>query len=582
MTLEINNTNISHYVDSNNNIVIVPEFLEKYNLNENAEILISNINDKTIKILGGNIDKTSLKIEIKNCSLKGCFFENCKIKELHLLWLEISEPNENKFKPYNFYLDNCQLEYVWSMYGKFHEGFLIRNECIIKSIHISDTQIENSLTFVNSKAENFEVESSKLEYLRIERSNYPNKDSKTEIEKINLFRTTLISGFRIWEVMFNKISIHKINVSQSNNLSDYEKNIHITTPEDYKKEIESFEISESNFERDLIISIDKIRKFYCYSNSFKYWRLNFWNVIKFEFNKNIVNNSFFLGFQNHRKKITELHLSNNTFSGEFHISDISFEKKFNIISSSFQTYPSFIEYCYFTKNCETDFDFSNFSNLIFQDINFENVNFKNFDILNVTFRNCEWPIDKNKFISRQIVLDEAKISDNLIQVKKIYADLKSNFQEKNDYINSSKFYISEQEVKRKIAKTNSCLEYLLLTIHRFLSVYGESITKVVFVLLISLFAFSLIYFFTGFKSGEKNIRYLFEFDIDNLGIMSKDYLKAFILSIKNLVPFPVNTKFFIYTDENFTITQTIELFQKIFNFIVLASFTETFLKNLKK
>lgn len=586
MKLEINDTNLSQYVDGNNNIVIIPEFLVTHNLIENGEIKITKIHDKTVKVLAVNIDNTELKIEIKDCSFKGCFFEKCKLKELHLLSLEVSERNENKFKPYNFYLDNCQLDSVWTMYGKFYEGFLIKNNCTIKSIRISDSLIENSLSFINSKAESFEIESSQLEYLRIDRSDYPVKDSITEIDKINIFRTTLILGFRIWDVKFKKISIYKISVTQSESLSDHEKTIHISAPKDYEDGIESIEISESNFERDLIISIDRIKEFYCYGSSFKYWRLNFWNVSKFEFKKNIVNDAFFLGFQNHRKKITDFYLSSNTFSGDFYISDILFKEKFNVIGSTFQKFPSFIESCFFTPECETEFEFSNFSNLIFQDVRFENVSFKNFDILNATFRNCEWKNEKGAFYSRNIVWDETKekeSSDNLIQAKKVYADLKSNFQDKNDYINSSKFYISEQEVKRKIAKKyKSRLEYFLLTIHKFLSIYGESISKVVFVLIISLFAFSLTYFFTGFKSGNERIKYLFEFDVNNLGILLKDFLKAFILSVKNLVPFPVNNQFYIYTDKDFAITQTIELLQKIFNFIVLASFTETFLKNLKK
>lgn len=581
MSLEINQLNFTRFLDHNNNIVIMPEFFERFHIGENCKIQITNIEDKTIKIIAFDIDKIDLEIEIRDCSFKGIFFTNCKIKELHLLSVDISEYSDNKFKAYDFYIDNCRIQTVWSMYGKFHGGFLIRNNCLINSIRISDAIIENSLAFINSKATNFEVESSQLEYLRIEKNNHPNHDVINEIDKINLFRSIFRSGLRLWDVKFQTLSIYKSNVTQSESLSDYEKVIHIVTPEDYDK-IEHLEISESNFERDIIISISNIKQLNIYENSFNNFRINFWTIEKFKFSKNTLNKNFFLGFQDNGKDIKEFLFSNNTFVGEFYISDIFFEKKFYIIGSTFQTYPSFIQDCHFKESCLTNFEFTNFSNLIFQNINFENVSFQNFDILNVKFKNCYWKDQNKLFYNRRTVSDENNDFKDYIQLKKVYADLKMNFEDRNDYLAASKFYISEQEIKRKIAKNNSLYEYLILTIHKSISAYGESLSKVLFILLTSLLSFSIIYLFTGFKNGEENIKYFFQLDIANICVMSKDYITAVILSIKNLVPFPVNTKFFIYTDETFKKSQTIELLQKIFNFILLASFTETFLKNLKK
>lgn len=101
MTLEINDINLSQYVDSNNNIVISPKFLATHNLVENGEIKITKIYDKTVKVLAINIDNVDLKIEIKDCLFKSCLFENCKLKELDLLSQEVSERNKVRIPVYS-------------------------------------------------------------------------------------------------------------------------------------------------------------------------------------------------------------------------------------------------------------------------------------------------------------------------------------------------------------------------------------------------------------------------------------------------------------------------------------------------
>jgi hypothetical protein len=94
MTLEINNINLSQYVDCNNNIVITPKFLETHNLIKNGKIKINKILNKKGKELAINIVNVDLKIKIKNCSFKSCLFENCILKELFLLSKEAAERNE--------------------------------------------------------------------------------------------------------------------------------------------------------------------------------------------------------------------------------------------------------------------------------------------------------------------------------------------------------------------------------------------------------------------------------------------------------------------------------------------------------
>lgn len=585
MIFEIHNNNININL-TDNYIVINPAFLQTNNLTGTVQIKIKEIHDKEIKILVKDIDNPNLSIDIKECSFSACFVENSIFKSFDFLNVEISNHTENKFKPFHVYFDNSKLDSILAMFSIFYTGFLIRNNSEVKSMRISDSTIENSLTFINSKGETLEVESSKLEYLEIDRMDYPKVGSTTEIDNINIFRTDVIFGLRIWESKFKTLSFYKMTVSGEKNPFEHRKNISISTPKDYK-DIEKIKIEESNIEKDIIINVNNVKNLDVYNNSFRNFKVIFWNINEFSFETNIVAKSFFLGYQNNHKTIHKFNLSNNTFENDFYLSEIVFYNEFFIKSSSFNKFPSFIESCYFEQNCKSDFEFSNFSNLIFQDINFEFISFKNFDVTNATFRNCEWKIEKYFFYKKYLIQDESDVQEltieDLIQIKKVYSNLKSNFQDKNDFINSSRFYISEQDIKMKITLQNkSFLEFLILSLHKGLSVYGESLTKVIFVLVLSILIFSNIYLFQGFKSGNTVINYSLEFDACNLGQTFKDFLKALILSVKNVVPFPLNNKFYIYTNENFTITQTFELIQKIFNFIVLASFTETFVKYLKK
>lgn len=585
MIFEINSNNINANL-TNNHIVINPTFLQINNLTGTVQIKVKEIHDKEIKFFVENINNSALSIDIKECSFYGCYVTNSIFNSFDFVDAEISSHSEDKYKPYNLYFDNSKLQSIRATDCRFYKGFIIRNDSEIKSTRISDSLIENSFIILNSKGEILEVESSKLEYLNIDRLDYPKKGSVCEIENINLFRSNITLGLKIWESKFKTISFYKMTVDGVGNLSEHLKNIFISAPKDYK-DIKKIKIEESNLERDVIIDVDNIEILDAYNNTFNNFKVVFWNIQEFIFETNIVAKSFFLGYQNYLKNIHKFNLSNNTFENDFYLSEIVFHKEFFITSSSFNKYPSFINSCYFEQDCESNFEYSNFSNLIFQDINFEYISFKNFDVTNAIFRNCEWKVEEYFFYKKYLIQDDSDnheiTIEDLIQIKKVYSNLKGNFQDKNDFINSSRFYISEQDIKMKITlKNKSYLEWLILSIHKGLSVYGESLTKVIFVLCLSIVIFSNIYLFQGFKSGDTIINYALEFDACNVGQTFKDFLKALILSVKNVVPFPLNNKFYIYTDENFTITQTFELIQKIFNFIVLASFTETFVKYLKK
>ncbi|WP_165768955.1 hypothetical protein, partial [Flavobacterium hydatis] len=368
MIFEINNNNINTNM-TNSHIVINPLFLQTNNLTGTIQIKIKDIHDKEIKIFVEDINNSELSIDIKECSFYGCYVSNSIFNSFDFLDVEISSHTEYKFKPYNLYFDNSKLQSIRATDCRFYKGFLIRSNSEITSTRISDSIIENSLSIVNSKGETLEVESSKLEYLNIDRLDYPKAGSITEIDNINLFRSNIKLGLKIWESKFKTISFYKMTVDGVGNLSEHLKNIFISAPKDYK-DIEKIKIEESNFERDVIIDVDNIEMLDVYNNSFNNFKVVFWSIKEFTFETNIVAKSFLLGYQNYHKHIHKFNLSNNTFENDFYVSEIVFHNEFFITSSSFNKYPSFVESCYFKQNCKSDFEFSNFSNFIFQNINF--------------------------------------------------------------------------------------------------------------------------------------------------------------------------------------------------------------------
>jgi hypothetical protein len=252
----------------------------------------------------------------------------------------------------------------------------------------------------------------------------------------------------------------------------------------------------------------------------------------------------------------------------------------------FNKYPSFFYHNAIEENCKTDFEYSNLQNLVFQKIDFRFFSFKEFDITNVEFRDCRWLSERKFFVSRNLVFDDKKdinTIDELVKVKDIYSKLKTSSEKSSDFINLGKFYISEQEIKRKIHhKKSDWIEFWLMGFHKAISSYGENFKKPLFFVLCSIICFAFIFLFTGFYVGDTLVKYEFSFQASNTLSTVRDLGYSLIYSLKNILPFQVSLNFYLHSDKTLELSQTLELIHKIINLILATSFTAAFIRYLRK
>jgi hypothetical protein len=568
-------------------LTIDEDFIIDNKINPGDEILIEKITDLTCTLLINDVDLTTNKTTVHTCTFMDFYVGNTKFNELIIWSLIIGENPQEGILPHLVVFDEAVAQRLWVYHSTFNQGFLIRNSCDFKDFRINDSSIFCTLAFTNSNCEGFEIESSKATYVTIrDTPSIPGGPTlPSNLKTINIFRTEISGGVEINEVPFQTLHFHKIRLKNSEKLSNYQNKIYIASKEEQNL-INSIKITESEIEPLFIFSVDELTEFIGSKNQFGEFRVNFSSIDKFVITESVFAGYAYWGMPNHMKVIQQYQLTNCDFQGEYNFSNVIIENSIRVHGSKFSKYPSFFSNIIFGPNCKYDFNYTKFSNLIFENIPFQPVLFKDFDITNAEFRNCEWEETNGFFYTRNVVSDEKTDKRDvpyLIKLKDIYAKLKTNYYNNSDYINSGRFLISEHEIKREIAKSNkSWLEYLALTMHKNISSYGESFTQPISLMIISWLIMSVVYMFTGFTSDDKIVQFELVFDCGNLANTFTGFIKSSILSLKNLVPFPISPNFFLFSSKQQSFTQTLELIQKILNLVLFASFTTALLKHINK
>ena len=584
MEFKIDNSNYKDFISNNNQLVLDNAFIYLNNISDNCHILIEHIENDQLMLLVKDLKLSNLNIELRNSSLYGLFFENVILNEIKFISLNISVSSTEKFKNIKTRFNNSVLKSIYAHDSKFFNGFSITNQSEIENIRINESAIDYSFGFYDSNAEEITIESSIFNSLNFEKIDVYKKGINPKINLINIFRTEVNAGLKIVDIEFNHLSLYKFYIIKNPLLLDYKRDIFIALPEKQKK-TQRIEFIECNIERKITIKLNDLNGFYtnnCIFNSFQFL---FNKIAEFQFLNSTVNSNIIFIDQSCYKEIEKFSLNSCVINGQFHLSDTHFTEELMIQGTSFNTYPSFFARNTFSDNCIVNFGYSNLTNFIFQDIDFKIVSFKSIDIENASFNNCEWESDKKHFFFRYKVQDENNeiiTIDDLLTIKSIYSKLKSSFRKNTDYINSGRFYISEQEVKKAISRYNSnFFENLLLSIHKSISSYGESVSKPLLLLFFLICISAVIYLFTGFNSGDRLISYTFILNLNNTSQTMHDFVLSIVFSLKNIVPFSMGNNFFLNSLTR-NLTQVIELIQKIISLILLASFSESFIRYLKK
>ncbi|MFC6101501.1 hypothetical protein [Olivibacter domesticus] len=586
MEFIINIDNYKPLVQKDNCFVVDTEFIKKKSLETCQKIIIKDIKDKDLLLYILKVDLPKTRIEIRDCVFNTISIEKSTIDEVVLNTVEVSESKDGKFAPFKTFIDSSKFKYLWFYYCKLHNGMIVRKESEIESLSINNTIIDRSFTFINSKCKTIIVESSNVSEVIIERIDYPKENGRTEVDTINIFRSEGLKNIRVWEVTFKNLHIHKVILNKTERLTDHNNEIYIKTPHKYR-DVEEIEISESTISSKTIIIFDDTKHLKFFDSSLSELILNYWHIDSLLFSNCRFSDSTYFGRSNQIKTINKSLVENCTFDDTFDMSSIRFKEEAFFRGLVFKKYPSFFYHNTIEENCKTDFQYSNLQNLVFQKIDFRFFSFKEFDITNVEFRECRWLSERKCFISRNLIFDDNNDIteiDELVKVKDIYSKLRMNAEKSSDFLNLGKFYISEQETKRKIHREKKDrIEFLLMSFHKVISSYGENFKKPLFLALCSIILFALLFIFTGFYVGDELVKYrLFSFQCSNISSTLRDFGYSLIYSLKNILPFQVSLNFYLHSDKSLPLSQTLELMHKIINLILATCFTAAFIKYLRK
>lgn len=569
----------------NNNLIIDSEFIKNNYLNGYTKINVQSVKNKDLLLFISNVELPKTKIEVKECLFSALSIANSKLDEVIFNTVEVNESKEGKFTLSNIFIDNSKMKYLSFHFCKLYNGILVRKESVIESLSIHDTFIDRSFTFFNSKCQDLTIESSNVSEVIIDRNDYQKPNGKTEVDTINIFRTEGLKNIKVWEVDFKNLHIHKVILNKTEKLTDHSNEIYVKTPDKYKN-VEAIKISESSILAKTIIVLDEIKQLDFASSTFNEVILNYWQINSLTFSNSKFSDSVYFGRLNQIKTINELLIDNCVFDNTFNLSSVWFKKEAFFKGLVFKKYPSFFYRNIFDKKCKTDFQYSNLQNVVFQQIDFRFFSFKEFDITNVEFRDCHWLSDTTFFMSRNLVVDEQINNDEieeLIKVRDIYSKLRLSFEKSSDFLNLKKFYISEQETKRKIHRLKKDrTEFTLMSFHKIISSYGENFKKPLFFVFCSIILFALFFLFTGFNVGDRLVKYEFSFQPSNAFNTLRDLGYSLLYSLKNIVPFQMGTNFYLNSDKSLEFSQTLELIHKILNVIFATSFTAAFIRYLRK
>lgn len=585
MEFIINNKNYKTFVRKDNILVIDTELIKKKSLGTCSKITVKDLTNKDLFFYVSKVNLPRTKLEVIDCRFTAISIEDSTINEVIFNAVEVSKEQEGKFAPFKTFIDTSKLKTLRFYSCNLYNGLIVRNESEIESLLIDNTIIDRSFTFTNSKCKTITIESSNVSEVSIDRDNYPKGDGKTEVDTINISRTEGLKNIKIWEVSFKNIHIHKVILNKSDKLTDHNNEIYIRTPEEYK-DVEEIIISESTIATKVILVFDDTKNLKILESNLGEVILNYWHIDNLLFSDCKFIDSINFGRSNQIKTISKLLIQNCTFDGIYNMSSIWFKEEAFFRGLVFKKYPSFFYQNKIDENCKTDFQYSNLQNLIFQEIDFRFFSFKEFDITNVEFRDCYWLSEKKFFVSRNLVVDD-KINTNeieeLVRVKDIYSKLKISSEKSSDFINLGKFYISEQEAKRKIHRIKGDLiEFWLMSFHKDISSYGENFKKPLFFVLCSIVCFAMLFLFTGFYLGETLVKYEFSFQASQTLSTIRDFGYSLIYSLKNILPFQVSSNFYLHSDKSLKLSQTLELIHKIINLILATSFTAAFIRYLRK
>lgn len=190
----------------------------------------------------------------------------------------------------------------------------------------------------------------------------------------------------------------------------------------------------------------------------------------------------------------------------------------------------------FSKDFIIDFrdvTFGQPEKVTFSTVNLSKCLFLNTNVSKIELPDIEWAkVKKRNIIYDEIYEEESE--KNYALIEKTYAQLKKNFEENRSYAEAGDFHYGEMEMRRKRQK--GIFKYVsIASFYKYLSGYGESYSRALIWLCLSILFFTSVYLFTGLKEQQvagESVEYKISLSNTDLNTIVQSFPKSFVHTLQ--------------------------------------------------
>lgn len=517
-------------------------------------------------------------VEIRECTFINVFIHS-QLKHLYLRTSTIGIDSKQHFT-----IKESNIEFVDIFDCVVQARFSILDNSTIHTLDVNKCQLFSGLLFQDSSVLNYFNSKSTIQHVYA---------SKTTFENI------IIESCEISDSMnFSTCTGKELYISYSTYKNEDVSGMNFFGSSSFGlKNLKIINITECTFQSNFNLGAKKLTEVHIYSSKFKALSISH-SSTSVDIRNNIIENSLKIGSRNGIKACKELNIVNNDIGGHLEISGHIIRnvnegdkqighKELEIGGNSLKRGKILIDHLAIEEGAGCDFQKANLENATFRKCTLVDFDFSYSNAAQATFNFCRW--DEQRFgpLWRIVFRTEANLTSlnlsDLKQLQEQYANFRKSFEASSNYVDSSKFKLSEQFIRLHTLKEEGrTFNRILLKIHQGLSYFGESIILPLLWLFVSTLLFAAIFLFTGFEVYDHPIRFLFSFDPSNFFDTLCHFVHALILSLKNIIPIKMESNFFISLTEDQGTSQVLSMIQKLINIILLGSFIGALRNFLKK
>jgi len=509
-------------------------FEDKKKFYEQTTLVLNGI--KTVNTLEINsLKHNKLLLSLVKCEFKIVEITDTYIKKLKITndGLDLFKENPVPYKPQNY----CYLKIRSSNIKSIEMA-----NSSLKEISLANCEKVSRLNITqNPNLERCYFGDTKIQWLTLENQN--------KIKKITIAGKKEITFLRLSKLIIN---------------SD-EARVVINCP------IKEIKIFESKFNTNLNIGSNELQEVNIDKKcTFKSLTINHKNA-NIKIDDCTVEEKLDIGSESTEANSSNFEFTNNTigrgitFGKKEHKQKIS--KRFKIENNRLQTGKWKFYGFSLDGNCNSEITEQSFDDVTFQNCDFSNFDFQHTDIHLAEIIDSNWKevdIGSQKRIQFKAENEALEISD-LKELKKQYSFFRKKFEDENNYVDASKFKISEALTRIKIEKRG---RKLLLYFNKWLNMFGESIARPFKCYVATLVFFAILYLFSGIGKDINFDWYVF-IDSTNLDVpRCSDFFESLLFSFKNISPVKLEYNFDFTPSRP---TQIISMFQKLINIILVGA-----------